>query len=90
MPFVTPRRTRTWAYIHGTGGLLASIHGPLPGTGDTALYTYNSQDFLQTTTDEVGQVTYARLASLDPNCLGKATSVQEYSLHWGCGSPENG
>ncbi len=56
-PFATAGRTRTWAYTYGTGGLLASVDGPLTGTGDTTAYTYNSQGFLQTITDEVGHVT---------------------------------
>ena len=56
-PFSTAGRTRTWAYTYGTGGLLASVDGPLAGTGDTVAYTYNSQGFLKTVTDEVGHVT---------------------------------
>ena len=57
VPFSTAGRTRTWAYTYGIGGLLASVDGPLAGTGDTFTYTYNSQGFLRTVTDEVGHVT---------------------------------
>jgi RHS repeat-associated protein len=57
-PYSTNGQTRTWAYTYtSTGGLLASVDGPLSGSGDTVSYTYNSSGFLQTVTDQVGNVT---------------------------------
>ena len=57
VPYSTNGQTRRWAYTYTTGGLLASVDGPLSGTGDTISYTYNSSGFVQTVTDEVGHVT---------------------------------
>lgn len=44
-------RTHIWAY---DWGLLNSVDGPLPGTGDTVSFTYSSDGYLATRTDEVG------------------------------------
>ncbi|POR46473.1 DUF6531 domain-containing protein, partial [Bosea psychrotolerans] len=57
VPYATGGQTRVWAYTYGTAGLLASVDGPLAGTGDTVSYTYDAQGFVQTVTNELGQVT---------------------------------
>ena len=58
VPYSTGGQVRAWTYTYtSTGGLLASVDGPLSGTGDTVSYTYNSTGFLATVTNEVGQVT---------------------------------
>jgi RHS repeat-associated protein len=58
VPYSTNGQTRTWVYTYTTtGGLLASVDGPLSGTGDTSSYTYNSNGFIQTVTNEIGHVT---------------------------------
>jgi RHS repeat-associated protein len=57
VPYSTNGQTRNWAFTFTTGGLLASVDGPLSGTGDTASYIYNSSGFVQTVTNEVGHVT---------------------------------
>ncbi|WFT82595.1 DUF6531 domain-containing protein [Methylobacterium sp. CB376] len=56
VPFSTNGRVRAWTYGYATTGLLTSVDGPLPGPGDTVSYTYNSNGFLQTATNELGQV----------------------------------
>jgi RHS repeat-associated protein len=54
----TSGQTRTWNYTYTSpGGLLASVSGPLSSSGDTVSYTYNSSGFIQTVTDQVGNVT---------------------------------
>lgn len=57
IPYSTNGQTRTWSFTYTTGGLLASVDGPLSGSGDTATYTYNSSGFVATVTNEVSQVT---------------------------------
>ncbi|GJD99630.1 RHS repeat-associated core domain-containing protein [Methylobacterium isbiliense] len=57
VPFSTNGRTRIWTYAYGVGGLLASADGPLAGAGDTTSYTYNASGYLQTSTNELGQMT---------------------------------
>jgi RHS repeat-associated protein len=57
VPYSTNGRTRTWVYTYGTGGVVTSVDGPLAGTGDRVAYTYNTQGYLATTTNEVGHIT---------------------------------
>jgi RHS repeat-associated protein len=58
VPYSTNGQTRTWTYTYtSTGGYLASVDGPLAGSGDTVSYAYNSQGYLQSVTNEVGLVT---------------------------------
>ena len=56
-PYATNGRTRTWTYAWTGTGQLQSIDGPLAGTGDTKSWTYNSNGYLETATNELGQVT---------------------------------
>jgi RHS repeat-associated protein len=56
-PYPTVGRTRTWTYAWTPTGLLASIDGPLAGTGDTISYAYDSGGYLTSVTNQVGQVT---------------------------------
>jgi RHS repeat-associated protein len=58
MPYPTNGQKRIWKYTYTTAaGLLASVDGPLAGTADTVSYGYNSNGFIQTVTNELGQVT---------------------------------
>ena len=58
VPYSTNGQTRTWAYTYSTtGGYLATVDGPLSGTGDTVTYAYNANGYLQSVTNEVGHVT---------------------------------
>ena len=56
-PYATNGRTRTWAYTYDTAGRVLTVDGPLPGSGDTTTYTYNSNGYLASVTDPVGHVT---------------------------------
>jgi RHS repeat-associated protein len=57
VPYSTNGQTRGWAYTYATGGLVETIDGPLPGTGDTVSYTYDAAGYVATYTDELGHVT---------------------------------
>jgi YD repeat-containing protein len=58
VPYPTNSQTRIWTYEYTTAaGLLASVDGPLAGTGDTVFYTYNANGFIATVTNEVGHAT---------------------------------
>jgi len=56
-PYTTSGQSRKWTYTYGTAGLLTSVNGPLSGTGDTVNYTYDALGYVQTVTNELGQVT---------------------------------
>lgn len=73
VPFSTNGRTRIWNYTYGTGGTVASVDGPLAGTGDTTAYTYNPSGHLKTVTNEVGLVTTVTAW----NGRGQPTSVTD-------------
>ncbi len=57
LPYATSGQTRTRAYTYTTEGLLASVDGPLPGTGDTVNYAYDANGYLASVTNELGHVT---------------------------------
>jgi RHS repeat-associated protein len=57
VPYATSGQTRVWTYTYGTNGMLASVDGPLSGTGDTVSFTYDALGFVQTITNEIGHVT---------------------------------
>ena len=57
LPYATNGETREWAFTYTTEGLLASVDGPLSGTGDTISYTYDADGYLETVTNELGHVT---------------------------------
>lgn len=57
VPYATNGRTRTWGYTWTATGRLLTVDGPLAGSGDTVTYTYNSDGYLATVTNEVGHVT---------------------------------
>ncbi len=71
VPYATNGQTRTWTYGYTTGGLLASVDGPLPGAGDTVLYTYDQTGFVATITNEVGHVTKV----MSHNGRGQPTTI---------------
>lgn len=73
LPYPTNGETRTWAYTYTTGGLVSTIDGPLPGTGDTVSYTYDAAGYVQIYTNEVGQVTTV----LSVNGRGQPTAIQD-------------
>lgn len=57
VPYSTNGQTRAWAYTYTTGGLVATIDGPLSGAGDTVSYTYDPAGYVETYTDAVGLIT---------------------------------
>ncbi len=57
VPYSTNGQTRSWAYAYTAAGLLSSVDGPLSGTGDTVSYTYDTDGYLATVTNEVSHVT---------------------------------
>jgi RHS repeat-associated protein len=58
VPYASTGQTRTWTYAYtGAAGLLASVDGPLAGTGDTVSYTYDASGYVNTVTNEVALVT---------------------------------
>ncbi|WP_315716585.1 MULTISPECIES: RHS repeat-associated core domain-containing protein [unclassified Bradyrhizobium] len=71
VPYATNGQTRTWTYGYTTGGLLASVDGPLPGAGDTVLYTYDQTGFVATITNEVGHLTKV----MSHNGRGQPTTI---------------
>ncbi|HYB83300.1 MAG TPA: RHS repeat-associated core domain-containing protein [Mycobacterium sp.] len=73
VPYATGGQTRAWTYTYTTGGLVASIDGPLAGGGDTVSYAYNSNGYLQSVTNEVGLTT--RFTSW--NGRGEPTSMTD-------------
>ena len=48
---------RASSFTYQAGGLLQSVDGPLPGSGDTSSYSYTSDGYLASTTDANGHVT---------------------------------
>lgn len=72
-PYPTNGQTRTWSYTYTTGGLVSTIDGPLPGAGDTVAYSYDSEGYVETFTNELGHVTTV----LSVNGRGLPTSVED-------------
>ncbi|GLQ77261.1 hypothetical protein GCM10007881_07770 [Mesorhizobium huakuii] len=72
VPYSTNGQTRSWAYTYTTSGLLSSVDGPLPGTGDTVSYTYDAAGYLASVTDEVGNVT-----TVGVNGRGQPTAIAD-------------
>jgi RHS repeat-associated protein len=57
-PYATNGQSRIWTFTYApVGGLLASVDGPLSGAADTVTYTYNSDGYLESVTNEVGHLT---------------------------------
>lgn len=54
VPYSTNGETRSWDFTWSSEGKLLEIDGPLSGTGDTVTYTYDSDGYLATVTNEVG------------------------------------
>ncbi|WP_426213700.1 RHS repeat-associated core domain-containing protein [Mesorhizobium abyssinicae] len=73
LPYPTNGQTRVWTYTYTTGGLVATIDGPLPGTGDTVSYTYDAAGYVHTYTDELGFVTTVNSV----NGRGQPTEVED-------------
>ncbi|WP_162149144.1 RHS repeat-associated core domain-containing protein [Asticcacaulis benevestitus] len=90
VPYSTNGQTRTWTFTYGTTGgatgKLVSIDGPLSGTGDTVAYTYNTNGYLASVTDEVGKATTITawdwrggpLTVVDPNSV---STTFTYDIH---------
>ena len=89
VPYPTNGVTRTWKYDWNTSGQLLATHGPrwvLDGTIDTTSFGYNSNGYLQTITNALGQATTvsawdwrgAPLTLTDPNAV--ATQLT-YDIH---------
>lgn len=73
LPYPTNGQTRTWAYTYTTGGLVATIDGPLTGTGDTVSYTYDADGYVETYTDELSHVTTVNAV----NGRGQPTEIED-------------
>jgi RHS repeat-associated protein len=77
VPYVTNGQTRTWAFTYSAAGLLATVDGPISGSGDTTTYGYNASGFVNSITDVLGHVTSISsingrglpLTSVDPNSV---------------------
>ncbi|MGH7782516.1 MAG: hypothetical protein ACREO5_01540 [Candidatus Binatia bacterium] len=72
VPYSTNGQTRTWTVAY-TGLHVSSVDGPLPGTGDTVSYTYDTNGYLNTITNELGQVTTITATNL----RGQPTSITD-------------
>ena len=73
VPYSTNGQTRVWAYTYTTGGLVATIDGPLTGTGDTVSYTYDAAGYVQTYTNELSHVTTVNAV----NGRGQPTEIED-------------
>jgi RHS repeat-associated protein len=72
-PYSTNGQTRTWTYTYTAEGRVASVDGPLAGTGDTVSYTYDADGYVATYTDELGHVTTVNAV----NDRGQPTEVED-------------
>lgn len=72
-PYPTSGQTRVWSYAYGTGGLVASVDGPIAGTGDTEFYTYDAAGNVKTYKNELGQITTV----VTVNGRGQPTQVKD-------------
>lgn len=57
VPYPTSGQTRVWTFTYAGGGLVDTLDGPLPGTGDTVNYDYDAAGYLTKVTNELGHVT---------------------------------
>jgi YD repeat-containing protein len=73
VPYVTAGTTRVWAYTYTTGGLVETIDGPLAGTGDTIIYDYDADGFLEQVTNQLSQMTEI----LSVNDRGLPTEIED-------------
>ncbi len=73
VPYSTNGDTRSWAFTYTTGGLLATVDGPLAGTGDTVTYAYDASGYVSSITDELGHIT--QITSV--NGRGQPTQIQD-------------
>ncbi|MEQ1711797.1 MAG: DUF6531 domain-containing protein, partial [Hyphomicrobium sp.] len=74
VPYSTSGQTRTWAYTYTTAaGLLATVNGPLAGTGDTVTYAYDANGYVTSVTNEVGHVTTVNTV----NARGQPTRITD-------------
>lgn len=75
VPYSTNGQTRTWTYTYlaGSNGKIASIDGPMAGSGDTIVYTYSAAGDLASVTDGNGLVSLINSV----NGRGQPTSVTD-------------
>ncbi len=73
LPYPTNGQAREWTYTYTTGGLVATIDGPLPGAGDTVSYTYDAAGYVETYTDALGHVTTVNSV----NGRGQPTGIED-------------
>ena len=74
VPYATNGQTRTTTYTYVTAaGLLASVDGPLAGTGDKVSYTYDANGYVKTVTNQVGHVTTVNTL----NARGQPTQITD-------------
>jgi RHS repeat-associated protein len=55
VPYSTNGQTRTWAYTWSLTGQLLTVDGPLAGVTDKTTYTYDTNGYLATVTNNLGQ-----------------------------------
>ena len=73
VPYSTNGQTRIWAFTYTTEGLLDTVDGPLPGTGDIVDYDYDADGYLDQVTNEVGHVTDI----VTVNSRGQPTKIRD-------------
>ncbi|RLQ85271.1 RHS repeat-associated core domain-containing protein [Notoacmeibacter ruber] len=71
-PYATSGQSRTWTYTYAANDQVATIDGPLSGSGDTVSYTYGTDGYAATFTNEVGHV----YTILSRNGRGQPTEVE--------------
>lgn len=72
-PYSTNGQQRVWGYTWQPNGLLQSIDGPLPGSGDSVSFTYDTDGFLASVTDVLGHTT--TISSVDG--MGRTTQFTD-------------
>lgn len=73
VPYVTGGRSRTWSYDWSPTGQLLAVDGPLPGTADREIMTYDAAGQLETQVNPLGHVTRV----LARNAIGKPLTVRD-------------
>ena len=73
VPYVTTGKQRIWTYGYWPDGLLKSVDGPLPGTGDTTNYEYDTLGNLTKVTSPLLHVT----EMLEHNLRGQPTVIED-------------
>jgi YD repeat-containing protein len=73
LPYPTNGQTRSWSFTYSGPGLLQTVDGPLPGTGDLVSFGYDAAGYLSSVEDELGHVTTVSAV----NGRGQPTSITD-------------